>query len=73
LFSAVSAGTEKSLSSFGSKNLIQKALSRPDQVKTVLEKMSTDGVLTTIDAAFNKLQDPLPMGYSGVGKVISSW
>ena len=36
-----------------------------------LEKMSTDGVLTTIDAAFNKLQDPLPMGYSGVGKVIS--
>ena len=71
LYSAVSAGTEKSLSSFGSKNLIQKAISRPDQVKTVLEKMSTDGILTTIDAAFNRLNDPLPMGYSGVGKILT--
>jgi predicted dehydrogenase/threonine dehydrogenase-like Zn-dependent dehydrogenase len=70
IYSAVSAGTERSLSSFGSKNLIQKAMSRPDQVKTVLEKMSTDGILTTIDAAFNRLKDPLPMGYSGVGRVI---
>lgn len=71
LYSAVSAGTEKSLSSFGNKNLIQKAISRPDQVKTVLEKMSTDGILTTIDAAFNRLNDPLPMGYSGVGKILT--
>ena len=70
IYSAVSAGTERSLSSFGSKNLFQKAMSRPDQVKTVLEKMSTDGILTTVDAAFNRLKDPLPMGYSGVGKVV---
>lgn len=46
LYSTVSAGTERSLTSFGSKNLIQKALERPDQVKKVMEKMSTDGVLT---------------------------
>lgn len=69
LYSVVSAGTERSLASFGGKNLIQKALERPDQVKKVIEKMSTDGVLTTIDSAFTRLNEPMPMGYSGVGRV----
>lgn len=69
LYSVVSAGTERSLTSFGGKNLIQKALERPDQVKKVTEKMSTDGVLTTVEAAFGRLKDPMPMGYTAVGKV----
>ena len=70
LYSAISAGTERGLASFGGKNLIQKALERPDQVKQVLEKMSTDGVLTTIENAFSRLNEPMPMGYSAVGKVV---
>ena len=70
LYSVVSAGTERSLTSFGGKNLIQKALERPDQVKKVTEKMSTDGILTTVEAAFNKLNEPMPMGYSAVGRVV---
>lgn len=69
LYSVVSAGTERSLASFGGKNLIQKALERPDQVKKVTEKMSTDGVLTTMEAAFGRLKDPMPMGYTAVGRV----
>ena len=69
LYSVVSAGTERSLTSFGGKNLIQKALERPDQVKKVTEKMSTDGILTTVEAAFGRLKDPMPMGYSAVGRV----
>ena len=69
-YSAVSAGTERMLASFGNKNLVQKALERPDQVKKVLEKMSTDGILNTIDSAFNRLNEPMPLGYSAVGKVI---
>lgn len=69
-YSVVSAGTERSLTSFGGKNILQKALERPDQVKKVTEKMSTDGILTTLDAAFTRLKEPMPMGYSGVGKVI---
>lgn len=69
-YSVVSAGTERGLTSFGGKNLIQKALDRPDQVKKVTEKMSTDGVLTTLDTAFIRLKEPMPMGYSAVGKVI---
>lgn len=69
LYSVVSAGTERSLASFGGSNLIQKALERPDQVKKVAEKMSTDGILTTVEAAFGRLKDPMPMGYTAVGKV----
>jgi predicted dehydrogenase/threonine dehydrogenase-like Zn-dependent dehydrogenase len=71
LYSVVSAGTERSLTSFGGKNLIQKAIERPDQVKKVLEKISTDGVLTTVDSAFSRLKEPMPMGYSGVGKIVA--
>ncbi|MGB6780146.1 MAG: bi-domain-containing oxidoreductase [Planococcus citreus] len=70
-YSVVSAGTERGLTSFGGKNLIQKALERPDQVKKVTEKMSTDGVLTTLDTAFSRLKEPMPMGYSAVGKVVA--
>ena len=69
LYSVVSAGTERSLASFGGKNLIQKALERPDQVKKVTEKMSTDGILTTVENAFGRLKDPMPMGYTAVGRV----
>lgn len=71
LYSVVSAGTERSLASFGGKNLIQKALERPDQVKKVTEKMSTDGILTTVEAAFGRLKDPMPMGYTAVGRVVA--
>lgn len=69
LFSVVSAGTERSLASFGGKSLIKKALERPDQVRKVTEKMSTDGILTTVENAFGRLKDPMPMGYTAVGKV----
>ena len=71
LYTVVSAGTERGLASFGGKNVIQKALERPDQVKKVMEKLSTDGIVTTIESAFNKLAEPMPMGYSGVGRVIA--
>lgn len=70
IYSVVSAGTERSLASFGGKNLIQKVLERPDQVKKVTEKMSTDGILTTVESAFGRLKDPMPMGYTAVGRVI---
>ena len=71
LYSVVSAGTERMLASFGGKNLVQKALDRPDQVKKVLEKVSTDGAITTIEAAFTRLKEAMPMGYSAVGRVVS--
>jgi len=70
IYSLVSAGTERMLMDFGKKSLIGKAKERPDQVKKVMDKMKTDGALTTIKAAFGKLGEPLPLGYSSVGKVL---
>ena len=69
-YSVVSAGTERGPAGFGGKNLIQKALERPDQVKKVTEKMSTDGILTTVEGTFTRLKEPMPMGYSAVGTVV---
>lgn len=68
--SLVSAGTERMLVEFGQGNLIAKARSQPDRVQQVLDKMRTDGVLTTVEAVFNKLDQPLPLGYCNAGVVV---
>ncbi len=68
--SLVSVGTERMLIEFGKNNLIQKARQQPDKVKQVLEKIKSDGLLPTLEAVFNKLGQPLPLGYCNVGKVI---
>lgn len=69
--SLVSLGTEKMLVQFGKANLISKARQQPDKVKQVLQKIKTDGLVPTIEAVFNKLQQPLPLGYCNAGKVIA--
>tara|TARA_B100001093_G_scaffold520517_1_gene617459 strand:- start:15971 stop:18106 length:2136 start_codon:yes stop_codon:yes gene_type:complete len=68
--SLMSVGTEKMLLEFGKAGYIGKALQRPDKVKMVLDKVRTDGVLETTKSVFNKLDEPLPMGYSNVGEII---
>ena len=68
--SLVSLGTEKMLVEFGKSNLISKARQQPDKVKQVLDKIKTDGLVPTLEAVFNKLGEPLPLGYCNVGKVI---
>ncbi|TWU32609.1 bi-domain-containing oxidoreductase [Novipirellula artificiosorum] len=67
--SLVSLGTEKMLIDFGKGGLIAKARSQPDKVKQVLQKVKTDGLLTTIDAVKAKLDTPIPLGYCNVGHV----
>ena len=67
----ISAGTERMLVDFGKANLIDKARAQPDKVKMVLEKVQTDGIMTTIDAVKSKLAQPLPLGYCNVGVVES--
>jgi len=66
----VSAGTERMLVEFGKAGLIKKAKQQPDKVKMVLDKIKTDGLKPTLDAVFNKLNQPLPLGYCNVGKII---
>jgi len=69
--SLVSLGTERMLVEFGRSNLLQKARQQPDKVKQVLEKIKTDGLLPTMEAVFNRLEEPLPLGYCNVGNVIA--
>ncbi|WP_136482665.1 bi-domain-containing oxidoreductase [Cognatitamlana onchidii] len=66
----VSLGTERMLVEFGKANFIQKAKQQPDKVKMVLDKVKTDGLKPTMDAVFNKLNQPLPLGYCNVGEVV---
>ncbi|MDB3927597.1 bi-domain-containing oxidoreductase, partial [Flavobacteriaceae bacterium] len=63
--------TEKMLVEFGKASLIQKARQQPDKVKMVLDKIKTEGLLPTIETVFNKLEQPLPLGYCNVGEVVS--
>jgi hypothetical protein len=56
----VSAGTERMLIEFGKAGWIDKARQQPDKVRMVLDKIKTDGLLPTVDAVFNKLDQPLP-------------
>ena len=68
--SLVSLGTERMLVEFGKANFIQKAKQQPDKVKMVMDKVKTDGLKPTMDAVFNKLNQPLPLGYCNVGEVV---
>lgn len=69
--SLVSLGTERMLVEFGKSNLISKARQQPDKVKQVLDKIKTEGLVPTLEAVFNKLGEPLPLGYCNVGRVIA--
>lgn len=67
--SLVSLGTERMLVEFGKANFIEKARQQPDKVKMVLDKIKTDGLQPTLNSVFNKLGQPLPLGYCNVGVV----
>lgn len=65
----VSAGTERMLVEFGKAGWVEKARQQPDKVRMVFDKIKTDGLQPTIEAVFNKLDQPLPLGYCNVGLV----
>ena len=69
--SLVSAGTERMLVDFGKANWLEKARQQPDKVQQVLEKASSDGLFSTVDAVRTKLHNPLPLGYCNVGTVVA--
>jgi predicted dehydrogenase/threonine dehydrogenase-like Zn-dependent dehydrogenase len=68
--SLISPGTERMLLEFARSNLIEKARSQPERVRQVIDKIRTDGLLPTLDAVRHKLDQPLPLGYCNVGRVI---
>jgi predicted dehydrogenase/threonine dehydrogenase-like Zn-dependent dehydrogenase len=67
--SLISAGTERMLVGFGKASYLEKARQQPEKVKMVLEKIQTDGLMTTIEAVQSKLAQPIPLGYCNVAVV----
>ena len=65
----ISSGTERMLINFGKANIINKALQQPEKLKMIFDKIRTDGLQPTIETIFNKLEQPLPLGYCNVGKI----
>lgn len=70
LHSAVSPGTEGNKIRTGKQSLLQKARSRPDQVKQVLGMVGQVGLKGTIQKVRAKLDGAQPLGYSLSGRVI---
>lgn len=69
--SLISAGTERMVVEFAKKSLASKAKDRPDLVKKVLAKARTDGIRATVKTVMSKLDNPIPLGYSAAGTIIS--
>ena len=69
--SLISTGTERMLVDFGKSGLVAKVRSQPEKVRQVIDKVTTDGLITTVDAVRSKLGQPIPLGYCNVGKVIA--
>jgi predicted dehydrogenase len=68
--SLVSAGTERMLVEFAEKSLVGKARSRPDLFRQVLDKMKREGVVSTLQSVFNRLDQPMALGYSSAGTIV---
>ena len=69
--SLVSAGTERMVVEFAGKSLVGKARSRPDLVRQVMDKARREGLLNTAQAAFNRLDQPMALGYSSAGTIVA--
>ncbi len=69
--SLVSAGTERMVVEFAEKSLVGKARSRPDLVRQVIDKARREGLVNTAQSAFNRLDQPMALGYSSAGTIVA--
>src|SRR5205814_3799002 len=69
--SLVSVGTERMTMDLAKKSLLGKARQRPDLVAKVLARVARDGVVATGKAVLQKLDAPIPLGYSCAGRVVA--
>src|SRR5512141_2674337 len=69
--SLVSAGTERMVVEFAEKSLVGKARSRPDLVRQVLDKARREGLVNAAQTAFNRLDQPMALGYSSAGTIVA--
>ncbi len=69
--SLVSAGTERMVVEFAEKSYLGKARSRPDLVRQTLDKAKREGIMPTVQAVFNRLDQPMALGYSSAGTIVA--
>ena len=55
---------------FGESNLLKKAIDNPDRTKEVINKIKNEGIIDTYEAVKTKLNNPLALGYSNVGRIL---
>jgi predicted dehydrogenase len=70
-FSAVSLGTEGKKVATARQSLLGKARSRPDLVQQVIRAAQREGITATYHKVMNRLDEPVPLGYSAAGAVIA--
>ena len=70
-YSVISAGTEKTSIDMGNMSMLQKARSKPDDVKKVLKEARQYGVWATYKKVIDKLETPKTLGYSTAGVVLA--
>ncbi len=68
--SLVSAGTERMVVEFAEKSLVGKVRSRPDLARQVIDKARREGYVATVRSAFDRLDQPMALGYSSAGKIV---
>ena len=67
--SLISVGTEKLMIEMGQKSLLGKARARPDLVRQAWAKAKKEGFFSVYKEAMNRLDEPIPLGYSAAGIV----
>src|SRR3954451_15741229 len=67
LASVISPGTERAVTQLAGSSVVQKARARPDLVRQVMKKAKTDGIVPTLRAVQQRLDDDMPLGYSAAG------
>ena len=70
-FSVISPGTEGTKLKEARMSLIQKARTRPDQVKQVMDVVRQQGLHAAYQKVINRLEQLTPLGYSIAGTVIA--
>lgn len=69
--SCISSGTELSVLRDRVTPLWRKAMNKPEKIIKVLEMAQRDGLRKTWNAVDQKLNAPMPMGYSAAGSVVA--
>lgn len=71
-FSAISPGTEKTSYESTRSSLLERARNQPKQVQTVIDNLKREGIRSTLNKVFSKLDSYKTYGYSSSGVVIES-